>query len=100
VRFIYDGGGLGKGANVILTVNGKKAGEARLPHTVPRAYSFEESFDVGEDSATPVGPYQSPFPFTGTLEKLELRSEPLAPLTATEQEREAAIAQQIAAAKD
>jgi arylsulfatase len=100
LRFVYDGGGLGKGANVILTVNGKKAGEARLAHTVPRAYSFEETFDVGEDSATPVGPYQSPFPFTGVLEKLELRSDPAPVLSAAEQKREAEIAQGIAAAKD
>jgi arylsulfatase len=100
LRFVYDGGGLGKGANVILTVNGKKAGEARLARTVPRAYSFEETFDVGEDSATPVGPYQSPFPFTGVLEKLELRSEPAPSLTAAERTTETKTAQAIADAKD
>ncbi len=100
LRFVYDGGGLGKGANVILTVNGKKAGEARIAHTVPRAYSFEETFDVGEDPATPAGPYQSPFPFTGGLEKLELRTDPAPALSAAEQKREAEIAQAIAAAKD
>ena len=83
-----------------MTVNGKKAGEARLAHTVPRAYSFEETFDVGEDSATPVGPYQSPFPFTGVLEKLELRSDPAPSLTAAERRKEAEIAQGIATAKD
>ncbi|HMG02919.1 MAG TPA: hypothetical protein VK596_07280, partial [Edaphobacter sp.] len=76
LRFAYDGGGLGKGANVTLVVSGKEAGSEHIPHTVPRAYSFEETFDVGEDSATPAGPYQSPFPFTGTLRRLELRSDP------------------------
>jgi arylsulfatase len=89
-----------KEPNVILTVNGKIDGEARLANTVPRAYLFEESFDVGEDSATPVGPYQSPFPFTGTLEKPELRSEPPASLNAAEQKVEAEAAQRIAAAQD
>jgi hypothetical protein len=43
--------------------------------TASTASSPEETFDVGENSATPVGPYQSAFPFMGVLEKLELRSE-------------------------
>ena len=76
LRFAYDGGGEGKGATVTLTVNGVKAGEARLAHTAPRIYSYDETFDVGEDSASPVGDYVSPFRFAGVLERLELRSEP------------------------
>ncbi len=79
LRFNYDGGGQGKGATVTLSVNGTKVAEARLNSTVPRAYSFEETFDVGEDTASPVGPYQSPFAFSGILEKLELRSEKPSP---------------------
>jgi len=74
--FAYDGGGEGKGATVTLIVNGVKAAEARLAHTAPRIYSYDETFDVGEDSASPVGDYVSPFRFAGTLERLELRSEP------------------------
>jgi hypothetical protein len=61
---------------VTLTVNGKQSAQAHLEHTVPRAYSFEETFDVGEDSSSPVGPYRAPFRFSGTLERLELRSQP------------------------
>lgn len=72
LQFHYDGGGVGKGATVALYVNDHKAAEARLPETVPMAFSFEETFDVGEDSASPVGPYTSPFPFTGTLDRLDL----------------------------
>ena len=78
LHFAYDGGGEGKGATVTLSVNGVKTGEARLAHTVPRVYSYDETFDVGEDSASPVGDYAAPFRFTGTLERLELRSEPAA----------------------
>ncbi|HXS12631.1 MAG TPA: arylsulfatase [Acidobacteriaceae bacterium] len=100
LHFAYDGGGLGKGATVTLTVNGKKEGEARLEQTVPRAYSFEETFDVGEDSASPVGPYRSPFSFTGTLEKLELRSGPLPQLSDSQQKVEQKYAERIAALKD
>lgn len=76
LRFEYDGGGAGKGAKITLLVNGKVSGEARLARTVPRAYAFEETFDVGEDTASPVGPYEAPFVFPGTLERLELRSGP------------------------
>jgi len=100
LRFVYDGGGQGKGANVTLLVNGKDAGHARLEHTVPRAYSFEETFDVGEDSATPAGPYQSPFPFTGKLQRLELRSDPLPPLSAAEQKKEAHATAALAEARE
>ncbi len=100
LHFAYDGGGLGKGATVTLTVNGKKEGEARLDQTVPRAYSFEETFDVGEDTASPVGPYRSPFPFTGTLEKLELRSDPPPQLSDSQQKVEQQYVERIAALKD
>lgn len=78
VRFAYEGGGEGKGATVTLAVNGQKVGEAHLAHTVPRIYTYDETFDVGEDSATPVGPYAAPFPFTGTLQRVELRASPMA----------------------
>jgi len=39
--------------------------------TVPAAFSFEDTFDIGEDSASPVGDYESPFPFTGTLDRVD-----------------------------
>ena len=79
VRFEYDGGGTGKGAQVTLLVNGQPAGTARLPETVPVIYSYDETFDVGEDSATPVGPYEAPFAYAGAIEKVELRTEPTRP---------------------
>lgn len=100
LHFAYDGGGLGKGATVTLMVNGVKAGEARLAHTVPRAYSFEETFDVGEDTASAVGPYVAPFAFTGTLERLELRSDPPPKLNQNQQKTEREAAGRIAAMKD
>ena len=100
LHFAYDGGGMGKGATVTLIVNGTKVGEARLAHTVPRAYSFEETFDVGEDTASPVGPYEAPFAFTGTLERLELRADPPPPLSQKEQNAEREAAQRILALKN
>lgn len=72
LKFAYDGGGNGKGATATLLVNDRQVGQVRLPQTVPFAFSFEETFDVGEDSASPVGDYASPFPFTGRIERIDL----------------------------
>jgi arylsulfatase A-like enzyme len=77
LKFDYDGGGPGKGALVTLYVNDKIAGQARIEHTVSTAFSFEDTFDVGEDSASPVGDYQSPFLFTGTLDRVDLDLAPI-----------------------
>jgi arylsulfatase len=76
LHFAYDGGGEGGSATVTLSVNGARVGRARLAHTVPRIYAYDETFDVGEDTASPVGAYAAPFSFSGTLERLELRAEP------------------------
>jgi arylsulfatase len=76
LHFAYDGGGEGKGATVTLSVNGQQVGRAHLGQTVPKIYTYDETFDVGEDTATPVGPYAAPFPFTGIIEKIELRADP------------------------
>lgn len=75
VQFAYDGGGIGKGATVTMRVNGTDVGQARLAQTVPNIYSYDETFDVGEDTATPVGPYTAPFPYGGTIQKVELTTE-------------------------
>ncbi|HEY6651609.1 MAG TPA: arylsulfatase [Actinomycetota bacterium] len=65
MEFAYDGGGLGKGANITLYLDGAKAGEGRLPGSVPLIFSADETTDVGSDSATPVsddyGPKDSAF---------------------------------------
>src|SRR4029078_3314347 len=65
VEFAYAGGGLGKGANVVLYVDGAKVGEGALPGTVPLIFSGDETTDVGGDTGTPVsddyGPKDSKF---------------------------------------
>jgi arylsulfatase len=73
VEFKYDGGGVGKGGTVALFVNDKKVGEGRVEKTVLGRYSADETFDIGEDTGTPVGSgYESPFQYTGTLKKVEI----------------------------
>jgi arylsulfatase len=73
VDFAYDGGGVGKGGTVTLTVNGKEAAKGRVEKTEPVRFSADETFDVGCDTGSPVSAdYRSPFPFTGTIKKVEL----------------------------
>lgn len=76
LEFSYDGGGIGKGANVTLLVNDKPVAKQRLPETVRMAFAFEDTFDIGEDSASPAGDYESPFPFNGTIQHIDLDIEP------------------------
>ena len=54
VEFAYDGGGLGKGGDVKLYVDGNQVGEGRVDATVPMLFSADETTDLGTDSATPV----------------------------------------------
>jgi arylsulfatase A-like enzyme len=65
MEFTYDGGGLGKGGEVVLYVDGEPVGEGRVDATVPMLFSADETTDVGSDSATPVsddyGPKDSGF---------------------------------------
>ena len=71
LSFRYDGGGVGKGGVATMTVDGEKVAEGRVERTLPYRISIDESFDVGEDSGTPVNHrYDVPFRFTGTIEQL------------------------------
>ncbi len=54
MEFTYDGGGLGKGGDIKLYLDGDVVGEGRLEATVPMIFSGDETTDLGSDSATPV----------------------------------------------
>jgi arylsulfatase A-like enzyme len=54
MEFDYDGGGLGKGGDVTLFVDGEKAGDGRVDFTQAMIFSADETTDVGYDSGTPV----------------------------------------------
>jgi arylsulfatase len=80
VKYVYDGGGIGKGANATLLVDEKEVAQGRIPHTIGVRFSLDETFDVGEDTGTPVlEEYESkmPYRFTGTLDKFAVVLEPL-----------------------
>jgi hypothetical protein len=72
-EFKYDGGGIAKGGTVTLFVNDKKVGEGRIDKTEPVRFSANETLDTALDSASPVSTeYRAPFPYTGTLKKVEI----------------------------
>jgi arylsulfatase len=78
--FAYDGGGIGKGGTGTLSVDGEKVAEGKIERTVGRRFSLDETFDVGEDTGSPVVEDYAdkmPFRFTGKLERvtIELRPE-------------------------
>ncbi len=60
MEFAYDGGGLAKGGNVSLFVDGKKDGEGRVDQTVPMLFSADETCDVGKETGSTVSPDYSP----------------------------------------
>jgi arylsulfatase len=78
MKFKYDGL-VGKGGLVTLFINDKKVGEGRVEKTIVGKYSFDETFDIGMDTASPViisDDYKSSNPYTGTLRKLLIHLEP------------------------
>jgi len=69
--FQYDGGGIGKGGAGTISVDGKQVAQGRIERTTPLRFSIDETFDVGEDTGTPVNlDYDVPFKFTGKIEKV------------------------------
>ena len=73
--FTYDGPGLGKGGTAVMKVDGAEVASGQLPNTLPFQLEASETFDIGSDTGTGVddADYTSPFPFTGTLDKLTIK---------------------------
>ena len=66
--------GLGQGGTGELKVDGKVVATRKIDKTIPMLMQWCESFDVGSDTGSPVSDvdYQTPFEFTGELNKLTL----------------------------
>lgn len=67
--------GIGQGGTGTLKVDGAVVATKKLERTLPLILQWDETFDIGSDTGTPVADedYQVPFPFTGKLEKLTVR---------------------------
>lgn len=83
--FAYDGlgaatlafndfSGLGRGGTGVLKVDGKEVARQTMERSLPFILQWDENFDVGADTGTPVNDadYQVPFGFAGSLDKLTL----------------------------
>jgi arylsulfatase len=59
-------------------VDGKEVGSKKIPHTIPFLLTFDETFDVGVDTRTPVDDkdYKVPFRFTGNINKVTIKLGP------------------------
>jgi arylsulfatase A-like enzyme len=56
MEFAYDGGGLGKGGNVSLYVDGDSVGEGRVDATAAMIFSADDTCDVGREGGALVSP--------------------------------------------
>ena len=61
-----------------LKVDGKVVSTQTMQRTVPLVLPWDETFDIGSDTGTPVDDqdYQVPFKFTGRIDKLTISVEP------------------------
>ncbi|MEF8718582.1 MAG: arylsulfatase [Candidatus Accumulibacter necessarius] len=75
--------GLGKGGTGVMYVDGKEVARNSMPNSTPITFAEDETFDVGLDTRTGVAMveyrYDSPFKFTGTIDKLTFKLEPFPP---------------------
>ena len=69
-----NGGGLGKGGNGRLLVDGRQVAKGRIDRTMGFRISLDETFDIGADAGEPVSEdYRVPFDFQGDLKKVEVK---------------------------
>ena len=71
----YNGPGLGKGGTGTLKVDGKVVDSHPMPRSLPITIAWDEYFNVGLDTGTPVDDqdYQVPFRFTGKINHLTVK---------------------------
>jgi hypothetical protein len=73
-EFTPESAGLGKGGTGVLSVDGNEVAKNTMEHSTPITFAEDESFDVGEDTRTPVAlleyRYDTPFAFTGKIDRL------------------------------
>ena len=70
--------GLGRPGTGTFKVDGKTIATQKLDHTVPLTLQWDETFDIGSDTGTPVDDrdYHVPFKFTGKIDKLTVAIDP------------------------
>ena len=74
MEFTYDGGGLGKGGEVRLFVDGEKVGEGRVAATAAMVFSADDTCDVGVEGGAVVSEDYGPRgnEFTGEVHWVQI----------------------------
>jgi arylsulfatase A-like enzyme len=72
LEFAYDGGGVGKGGDVTLYVDGKEAGSVRVEQTEPLVFSADETLDIGNETGSPVTKDYATRRFNGEVKWVEI----------------------------
>ncbi len=77
-----NGDTIGSGGTGVLSVDGKEVATKSIEHGTPITFPEDETFDVGLDTRTGVSlveyRYESPFNFTGKIDKLTFKLGPAA----------------------
>jgi arylsulfatase A-like enzyme len=70
--------GLGRPGVGTFSVDGKVVSTQTLERTIPLILPWDETFDIGSDTGTPIDDqdYQVPFAFTGKIDKLNISVAP------------------------
>ena len=77
VAFRADRAGPAAGGTLLLTVDGRAAGQLRLERTIP--FSLYEESQIGRDYGTPLGGYRTPFVYPGTIDEVTIDTRGNAP---------------------
>lgn len=72
MEFAYDGGGITKGGEVILYVDGQPVGTGRVDRTMPFIFSADDGMDVGTDTGLRVTDDEPKGQFTGEIRWVQL----------------------------
>src|SRR5262249_623516 len=66
--------GIGRSGTGVLKVDGKEVARQKMERTIPLILQWDETFDIGSDTGTPVDDkdYQCPFKLTAKLNKLTI----------------------------
>ena len=70
--------GIGRPGTGTLSIDGKVVATESLERTIPLLLPWDETFDIGSDTGTPVDDkdYRVPFAFTGKIDKLTISVAP------------------------
>ena len=79
--------GIGRSGTGTLSVGGKVVATETMERTIPLTLPWDETFDIGSDTETPIddADYQVPFAFTGKIDKLTIS---VAPPMLTDQDKQ------------